>query len=310
MLFIKLLTTCVLPISVIGFGINTSNVQFLHEAANNALPPASLLLHQVSIASSKVNIHSDFNLVDTYKQALIENPLVTKMLTGSTLAVCGDAIAQSRTGDKYDKRRGSSFAAFDSVYRAVQHFSFPIIVQQCQGQYIGTLVATIPGMATLINHIGLEKPEYFYGAIEQTLSSQLGIVPFFYYPVFYAVTAFVQGLDQDAAIQRARDTFIPLMKRNLLFWIPVQYIQFSYIDENLQIPFLSVAGLAWTFIISLFAGNAKPITPPKKTNDELIVVIRDDNSIRVIDIDEKTSKRDNLSVGVNEVMADKESVLR
>ena len=47
------------------------------------------------------------------------------------------------------------------------------------------------------------------------------------------------------------------MKRNLLFWIPVQFIQFGYIQEDLQIPFLSLCGLAWTFIISISAGSTK-----------------------------------------------------
>jgi hypothetical protein len=146
-------------------------------------------------------------------------------------------------------------------------------VHNLQGQYIAALVAATPGLNALVQNMlqnadtaaaaataagaTVLPPEYYYGAMEQTLASQLGIVPFFYYPVFYTITAFVKGVDREQAVQRAKDTFIPLMKRNLLFWIPVQFIQFGYIDENLQIPFLSVAGLAWTFIISLFAGNAK-----------------------------------------------------
>jgi hypothetical protein len=219
-----------------------------------------------AVAATTDAVSKNVNLLTLYKNILVEHPLPTKMITGGTLAVCGDAIAQSRTQDEYDKRRALSFAGFDCVYRAVQHFSFPIIVQHCQGQYIGAAVAATPGIATLIKALDVDNLHYYYGAVEQTLASQLGIVPFFYYPVFYTVTAFVQGLDADGAIQRAKDTFVPLMKRNLLFWIPVQFIQFCYIDENLQIPFLSVAGLMWTFIISLFAGNAKA-SVKNKTED-------------------------------------------
>lgn len=47
------------------------------------------------------------------------------------------------------------------------------------------------------------------------------------------------------------------MKRNWTFWLPVQYFQFGYVDEPLQIPFLCVVGLAWTFILSIFAGSVK-----------------------------------------------------
>ena len=67
----------------------------------------------------------------------------------------------------------------------------------------------------------------------------------------------MQGLSTNGALERAKANFLPLMLRNLLFWIPVQFLQFGFIDEHLQIPFLSVAGLCWTFILSLAAGSAR-----------------------------------------------------
>eukprot|EP00529_Nitzschia_sp_RCC80_P029386 CAMPEP_0113473280 /NCGR_PEP_ID=MMETSP0014_2-20120614/17964_1 /TAXON_ID=2857 /ORGANISM="Nitzschia sp." /LENGTH=322 /DNA_ID=CAMNT_0000366045 /DNA_START=284 /DNA_END=1252 /DNA_ORIENTATION=+ /assembly_acc=CAM_ASM_000159 len=197
------------------------------------------------------------NLLDSYKELLKLHPLPTKMLTGATLAVTGDAIAQKSAAAKakdendgeiveYDTSRAVSFAVFDMAYRALQHFSFPIIVAACQGQFIGSLPLVGSFVSTSQS-----------AAMEQTLASQLGIVPFLYYPAFFALTGAIQGLDFDAAVVRARENFIPLMKRNLLFWIPVQYVQFSSIPEELQIPFLSVCGLAWTFILSVAAGSAK-----------------------------------------------------
>ena len=219
-----------------------------------------LMMAQANVVSdgAQTIVSTSFsNALDAYKNVLVEYPLLTKMTTGATLAVCGDAIAQSQSSDDYDKRRAGSFAAFDAVYRAVQHNLFPAIVQHCHGQYIGTFVAALPFLRMIIEKLEWADPNYYFGAMEQTLVSQLGIVPFFYYPVFYAVTAVVQGLDFDGAVERAQETFIPLMKRNLLFWIPVQFIQFGYLDESVQIPFLSICGLCWTFIISLFAGNAK-----------------------------------------------------
>jgi len=182
-------------------------------------------------------------LSGAYTDSLVQHPLATKMITGGVLATSGDALAQSRTDEQYDTRRAASFMAFDICYRALQHFSFPIIVHECQGQFLGPLMSTFP-------------TEYA-AAMEQTLASQLGIVPFFYYPVFFALTGFVQGISADAALERAKENFLPLMKRNLIFWIPVQFVQFGFIDEQLQIPFLSVAGLCWTFILSVAAGSAK-----------------------------------------------------
>eukprot|EP01083_Nonionella_stella_P100797 284785_1 len=251
---LSLCTSVCLVSSANSFSVvDPLSIHAMNEIASNTLAQLpSFSEHSTTIASNAVEI----NPLGSYKESLENNPLVTKMITGGTLAVCGDAIAQSQTDENYDKKRASSFALFDMAYRAVQHFSFPPIVANCQGQYIAGAIATVPGLTAVIQNMGWNDP-YYFGAMEQTLASQLGIVPFFYYPVFYTVTALVQGLDTEAAIQRAKDTFVPLMKRNLLFWIPVQFIQFGFIDESLQIPFLSICGLAWTFIISVFAGNAK-----------------------------------------------------
>ncbi|KAL7568252.1 hypothetical protein ACA910_022594 [Epithemia clementina (nom. ined.)] len=190
-----------------------------------------------------------------YTNSLLQHPLLTKMATGGILATAGDAIAQSKDVDQpYDGRRALSFMLFDMAYRALQHAAFPIIVATCQGQYLG------PALSSVLQHnsgifSSLPTTEYA-AAMEQTLASQLGIVPFLYYPVFFSLTALVQGLSAEGALERAKEKFVPLMKRNLLFWIPVQFVQFGFVEEQLQIPFLSVAGLCWTFILSVAAGSA------------------------------------------------------
>ena len=281
--------------TVTGFGVIGVVVDpsALHEVitatTSQIMPSAQSFLQDRTntLLASNTDLNVNLNLLDAYKESLTSHPLTTKMLTGGTLAVCGDAIAQSRTPEPYDQRRAASFAAFDGVYRAVQHFSFPAIVQHCQGQYMGALSAALSlpfasmSMSMSANsNLDFDVSQFNFGAVEQTLVSQLGIVPFFYYPVFYTVTAFVQGLDREAAVQRAKDTFVPLMKRNLLFWIPIQFVQFGYVDESLQIPFLSVAGLVWTFIISVFAGNANANANANQVvseeEAELVVEMRQD----------------------------------
>lgn len=210
------------------------HVHDLHDTAVLLQHSGSAIVHKVA---------------STYSHALTQHPLLTKMATGGTLATAGDAIAQSQTDEPYDKRRAASFMAFDMCYRATQHYAFPVIVAACHGQYLGELISSTP-LAHAVS------PDYL-AAMEQTLASQLGIVPFMYYPVFYALTAVVQNLSPDAAVNRAKETFLPLMAKNLKFWIPVQFVQFGFIDEQLQIPFLSAAGLCWTFILSVAAGSTK-----------------------------------------------------
>lgn len=186
----------------------------------------------------------------SYTDTLSAHPLSTKVMTGATLAIAGDAIAQSREPDPYDTNRAASFGVFDMAYRATQHALFPIIVRECHGQFILGALSALPWLAHMVS---VENA----ASMECTLASQLGIVPFLYYPVFFSLTGAMQGLSVEGSIKRAQENFIPLMQRNLLFWIPVQFIQFGFIEENLQIPFLSVCGLCWTFILSVMAGSAK-----------------------------------------------------
>jgi len=206
-------------------------------------------------------------LLAAYKHQLSAFPLPTKMLTGATLAVAGDAIAQSQKPEEpYDVRRASSFAVFDMAYRALQHFSFPIIVQHCHGQLLGGAASALLAGQAAADQL------HAAAAMEQTLASQLIIVPFFYYPVFFTLTGAMQGLDWNDSWSRAKENFVPLMKRNLLFWIPVQDVQFAFVPTDLQIPFLSCAGLAWTFILSLAAGSAKTYSATDQAEKMMAVV--------------------------------------
>jgi hypothetical protein len=196
----------------------------LHET----VPP--FLQHSSAIANSAVSTPFAAGLLEKYKHSLAVNPLETKMITGAVLATLGDAFGQSREPEEYDKRRAASFMAFDAAYRALQHNAFPWIVH-CQGQFFLGAIATIPPLAKFASET--IEPSYF-AAMEQTLASQLGVVPFMYYPVFFALTGAVQGLSVKSAINRAKENFLPLMERNLIFWIPMQFVQFAFVEQDLQ----------------------------------------------------------------------------
>ena len=235
-------------------------------------PPDPSFVHTISHTSIAFVKHEAHNIANLYNDALHQFPLATKMLTGGTLATAGDAIAQSKIKEEpYDKRRAASFMTFDMAYRALQHVLYPIVVASCHGQHIQHL---LPHNMIVSNDL--------LAGMEETAVAQLAIVPLFYYPVFFGLTGFLQGLSPGASLDRAKEMFIPLMQRNLLFWIPVQFIQFTYIDEQLQIPFLSVAGLCWTFMLSAVAGSAAKTasspnaSTPQEQLDEQVVVEEDD----------------------------------
>jgi len=220
------------------------------QAQSFGVVPPPELLHQ--------NLNDMSNaLLTSYEYALKTDPLRTQVATGATLAVAGDAIAQRASGSKkYDTKRAVSFASFDACWRAVQHFSYPPMIALCQGNVLGALLPNEQGIVA--------------AALEQALVSQIIFIPLLYYPFFYAITGFVQGLTVGETVDRAKNSFWPLMRRNWLFWIPVQFCVFVAVPENAQISVLIAAGLLWTVILSASAGAA---TTPVVAKDNYLQLL-------------------------------------
>mmetsp|Transcript_13169 Transcript_13169/g.32133 ORF Transcript_13169/g.32133 Transcript_13169/m.32133 type:complete len:538 (-) Transcript_13169:110-1723(-) len=242
------------------------------------------------------------SLMEQYRAALKTDPLKTKMITGSISAVVADAIAQSATmstpaaaattttennsknnvddgsivreekeksfmtrfSEQYNPKRAVAFAVFDACWRAVQQLSYSPLYKICDGHLTVGLLSSIPFVDPSSATMTAQQNVHLMAAWEQTLVSQLVLIPALYYPVFYITTSFVQNLTVEQTIERAKETFIPLMKRNLQFWIPVQFAVFGFVDEELQIPILIVAGLVWTIILSILAGN---VSTSSETSD-------------------------------------------
>lgn len=203
-----------------------------------------------------------------YRKALDADPLRTKIITGCLLAIVGDAIAQLTKPEEYDPKRAVAFVMFDGVWRTVQQVTYGPIIQTCNGKFTMGLLGSLPFVNNIMQD-QLQDSILVLGAIEQTLVSQLILIPLLYYPIFYSVTGFVQSLTVEETLTRAKETFIPLMKRNLLFWIPVQFYAFDYVEENLQIPVLTACGLVWTVILSLSAGNVSSSAEEENLDPEL-----------------------------------------
>jgi len=189
-----------------------------------------------------------------YEGSLVKNPLRTKVMTGASLAAFGDYLAQLKdmreTNKEYNVPRALSFAAFDSCYRMFQHAAIPFIVMMGQGHVIRKLLLSVP-LVTM-----KESSLAFTAALERTLLYQFVLIPFFYYPIFFTFTGLMQGLNLKETFQRAKQSFLPCWKRNLIFWIPTQMVMFGLISENWQIPFVCVMGILWSMILSVVAGKA------------------------------------------------------
>jgi hypothetical protein len=191
-------------------------------------------------------------LLEGYKSSLVRHPLRTKVLTGSTLSLVGDRLAQIReSGKSYDVRRAVSFAAFDCCYRMFQHVAIPTIVRLGQGKTLAGIFSLVPFLNLGSNSMA------FFTAMERTILYQFGVIPFFYYPVFFTFTGMIQGLSLEQTFMRAKKSFFKCWKKNLIFWIPTQLVMFGLVDEKWQIPFAYVMGITWSLILSATAGEAK-----------------------------------------------------
>mmetsp|Transcript_1035 Transcript_1035/g.2189 ORF Transcript_1035/g.2189 Transcript_1035/m.2189 type:complete len:128 (+) Transcript_1035:149-532(+) len=80
--------------------------------------------------------------------------------------------------------------------------------------------------------------------------------------------------------------FGSLMQRNLLFWIPAQFVQFRWIPTPLQIPFVSVCGVFWTFVLSVLAGSAVKASKTKTAaavGESTTCVLPEDQDYEIVD---------------------------
>jgi len=187
------------------------------------------------------------DVLTSYTTALTTHPLETKAFTAGTLALAGDATAQLSQKLPYDPKRALGFTTFGATYSgAFQHSLFPFLIEHCQGNMLA-------GLATVMS---LTPPLGLASAAERTLANQLICIPFLYYPLFFALTGAVQGLAIEGSIQRGRESWAPLVQRNLLFWLPIQFCQFAYVPIEWQVPYVCSAGLVWNIILSSLAGSA------------------------------------------------------
>jgi len=190
-----------------------------------------------------------------YSAAVQSAPLPTAAATASTLAITGDVLAQWRAapGEPISLRRTSGFAIFGALYTGCfQYTLFSFLIATCDGTTLQAMFNDALRGAAPYDVSAVPDPTLlpFLGAMERTLINQLIIIPLAYYPLFFLVTGLTYGQTVEQMRDRAKSLFVPLLRRNLLFWLPVQFCQFAFIEAEMQLPFVCVAGLAWNIILS------------------------------------------------------------
>ena len=189
------------------------------------------------------------SIIETFTDPI----LLEHIATGGALALAGDVIAQSLLSEKkgfppedWDKARTAAFVAFGGIYTGgVQHFIF------------GFLNAS------------------FDDPIKRLLLAQFFFIPFCYYPTFLAMVPWLRaGLEADGGFgaeevaARREELFsetaskIPsTLLRNWCFWLPVQFVQFSFIPVDLQVTYCAAFGVIWNAILSWSTSSAASLSP-------------------------------------------------
>tara|TARA_B110001452_G_C15171081_1_gene407057 strand:- start:400 stop:828 length:429 start_codon:yes stop_codon:yes gene_type:complete len=86
--------------------------------------------------------------------------------------------------------------------------------------------------------------------------NQLTVSPFVYFPMYWLITGVLQGLTLAVTVERMRSQYFRIFGRSVLFWLPVSFVQFAYVQGySMRIVFMSTAGLVWNVCLSLMAGS-------------------------------------------------------
>mmetsp|Transcript_21905 Transcript_21905/g.27097 ORF Transcript_21905/g.27097 Transcript_21905/m.27097 type:complete len:445 (+) Transcript_21905:83-1417(+) len=277
------------------------------EATNLNLVPFHAL-HDATLSLSQQTIANSRNLFEIYANSLKTSPIITKSLTSGILATLGDAIAQilsskddvkddEDSGFQYDIQRGICFLGFGALYTGTfQHFWFQYLGSNISewGEFFkvwGPTRVSIP-----VNDVYSLKEWWMYFDVVATFENppsdaalavgklavnQFITVPVLYMPLFFAFTGALSKLNVEQSIDRARSMYLPLLKRNYFFWLPMQLIQFLVIPTEWQIPYISAASLLWTVILSNIASQQ---TAPQSTESSSCQKI-DGDAVRLEDVE-------------------------
>lgn len=192
-----------------------------------------------------------------YSGCLLTHPLLTNVVTASSLCVLSDSISQSferlNQQRKVDSLTGKTESAGlgHSWYRSF-----------CMSVYGATVYGwLITYWFKFLNRLVPQENITFALVLKKVFINQLFMSPllngmfFTYVTVTRDVTSTMSQKIQQIKLKLSKD-LLPTIKRSCVYWGIVQFVNFSYIATRYQLLYTNSAFVVWTTYIA-FVGFRK-----------------------------------------------------
>ncbi|GJQ13026.1 hypothetical protein GpartN1_g4817.t1 [Galdieria partita] len=183
----------------------------------------------------------------SYRQLLMDKPVMTKSVTCGVLSLAGDVAAQYLE-QRYSKKDSKKVIQMD-VGRTMRFTSFGLLIfGPCAHYWYQLLDRLFPKATTrsLISKV----------LADQTLFTPLAIVGVFSYVSLLEGRPFVSKVKQD---------FWTTLKANWALWLPAQTINFRFTPPEYRVLFVNSVALIWN--VYLASASASPVT--KSTQQDM-----------------------------------------
>lgn len=193
------------------------------------------------------------SLSNQYSGCLLTHPLLTNVLTASSLCVLSDSISQSF---ERSNQRSALVKSTETevIPRAAEGHSW--YRSFCMSVYGATVYGwLITYWFKFLNRLVPQENITFALVIKKVLINQLFMSPllngmfFTYVTLTRDVTSTISRKIEQIKLKLSKD-LLPTIKRSCVYWGIVQFVNFSYVATKYQLLYTNSAFVVWTTYIA------------------------------------------------------------